>query len=485
MKHFFCQINCITFFVCRVYLSTIDICFSYKYYMDMDLFGKNMMFLGIGGISMSAIARLCHSMGAVVTGTDITKNENVILLKRDKIAKIKIGNSPTLVQHADIVVYTNAIQESNPDLRLAKRLKKTIYERATLLGLISCKYKHTIAISGTHGKTTTTALLGWIMKTAQQNPTVHIGGISKNFDSNLFLGGTKYFITEACEYKKSFLHLNPNITIINNIELDHPDCYQNFDDVVSCFVQLSRQTKDCLVVNGDSLNKNIFENKNTICFGLKNTNNVYAKNITTQTNTMQFDLIFNGNNLGTINTKLLGTHNVYNILAASATALQLNIDFEIIKESISTFEGTKRRFEILYDQELKMILDYAHHPSEIKSCIDAARMVAKGRIIAIFQPHTYSRTLALLKDFCTCWKGVDMLFLLPTYSAREKVIPGGRAIDIFYNLKGINAQYISNSQSMMYVIDTIKKPNDTIIWLGAGDIENFAKEYAKTLTKVN
>ena len=368
---------------------------------------------------------------------------------------------------------------------LAKRLKKTIYERATLLGLISCKYKHTIAVSGTHGKTTTTALLGWIMKTAQQNPTVHIGGISQNFGSNILIGGTKYFITEACEYKKSFLHLNPNITIINNIELDHPDCYQNFDDIKSCFVQLSRQTKDCLIINGDSLDKNAFENKNMLCFGLKDTNNVYAKNITTQTNNMQFDLMFNGNNLGTINTKLVGMHNVYNILAASAVALQLNISFEKIKDGISTYEGTKRRFEILYDKEFRMILDYAHHPSEILSCINAARIIARGRIIAIFQPHTYSRTLALLKDFCNCWQGVDMLYLLPTYPAREKTIMGGRAIDIFYNLKGINAQYISNSQSMMYVIDAIKKPNDTIIWLGAGDIENLAREYAKTLTNVN
>lgn len=453
--------------------------------MDMDLCNKNIVFLGIGGISMCAIARLAHHMGANIFGTDMVKNENTLALKKDGIAKIKIGNSPSMIQKADIVVYTNAISEQNSDLKLAKRLHKRIYERATMLGLLSCKYKHVIAVSGTHGKTTTTALLGWIMQTAFLNPTVHIGGISQNFNSNIHIGTNKFFVSEACEYKKSFLHLNPNVCVINNIELDHPDCYSSYDEILSSFIQLSRQTKDCLILNGDVLNKNLFPHKNIITFGLNKNNNVFADNIVTDNQKTNFDLFYNQKHLINITTTLLGQHNIYNILAATSVALFYNLDINKISCGIQSFCGTKRRYEVLYDGEIKVILDYAHHPSEIKASINTTKTKFNGRIIAIFQPHTYSRTLALMKEFCQCWQGVDKLYILPTYPAREQVLIGGRAIDLFYNIKNINVQYISNTQSLLCELNLIKHPNDVVLWLGAGDIENTAREYAKTLVKDN
>lgn len=452
--------------------------------MDMDLFNKNIVFLGIGGISMSALARLCLHMGANICGTDVVQNENIIALKKDKIAKIKIGNSPSMIHQADIVVYTNAIGEENPNLKLARRLHKRIYERATLLGLISCKYKHIIAVSGTHGKTTTTALLGWIFKTANLNPTVHIGGISQNFNSNIRIGSNKFFITEACEYQKSFLHINPNISIINNIELDHPDCYKNYDEIFSTFLQFSRQTKDFLVINGDNLDKTKFNHKQLITFGINKTNDVYANNIKTVRNKTSFCLFYKKQKLTSITTTMLGQHNIYNILAATSVALIYNININDIKQAIKTFTGTKRRYEILCNKPL-LVLDYAHHPSEIKASINTSKQLSKDHIIAIFQPHTYSRTLALMSEFCQCFKGVDKLFILPTYPAREQVLVGGRAIDLFYNIKNVDAQYVSNPQSLLYELSLNKHPNDIILWLGAGDIENIARKYAKTLIKDN
>ncbi len=447
----------------------------------MDFANKNIVFLGIGGISMSALARLCKNFKANVFGTDIQESANTLSLKKEKIAKIKIGNSPSFIRLADIVVYTNAISKNNLDLILAKKLNKPLFERATLLGIISCKYKNVIAVSGTHGKTTTTALLGWIFNKNKALSTTHIGGISNNFNSNININGFKYFITEACEYKKSFLHLNPNTTIINNIELDHPDCFKNLNDVNTAFIQLSKQTKDLLILNGDSLNLSTFKHKNTLTFGLNTKNTIYANNIKTLKASTTFDVVYKNEFLGKIKTSLLGKHNIYNILGAMLTALNYNINFNVIQSAINSFKGIKRRLELLSNNPI-VYLDYAHHPSEIKATISSLKTKVKGKLIAVFQPHTYSRTLALIKEFSTCFLGVSNLYILPTYPAREKEILGGRAIDLFYSIKNIDVQYVSNPQSLVYLLSNINK-EDTILFLGAGSIDNIAKSYVKSITK--
>ena len=431
---------------------------------------------------MSALARICHNNGANIFGTDLVENENVVALKRDKIAKIKVGRAPMFVKNADIVVFTNAIPANAPDLRLAHRLHKKIYERATLLGIVGCQYTNLVAVSGTHGKTTTTALLGWIFEQAKLEPTVHIGGISKNFDSNLKMGSHKFLITEACEYKKSFLHLNPNTTVINNIEMDHPDCYVNCDEIFSTFVQLSRQTKENLVINGDLLSKQNFDTNNITSFGFDASNDIYAQNIHNNQNLTCFDLFFHGKNLGQIATSLIGEHNIYNILSAVSVALLYKIDFKTIKQAVLSFQGTKRRFENIYHGEFDLILDYAHHPSEISACIHSALGLKHKRLIGVFQPHTYSRTYALMQQFSTCFEGLDLLFVLPTYPAREQAINGGRAIDLFYNIKNVKStQYISNPNVTECILDNVLQKGDIVLWLGAGDIENIARNYAKSL----
>ena len=450
--------------------------------MDMDFKNKNVVFLGIGGISMSALARIVFDMGANVFGSDLIENEQTKLLKKQKIAKIKIGNIPSFVQNADFVVFSSAIKKDHPDLKLAKRLKKQIFERSTLLGILSCKYKNVVAVSGTHGKTTTTSLLGWIFETAKLCPTVHIGGISQNFGSNAKIGKNDFFITEACEYKKSFLQLNPNTTIINNIELDHPDCFDCVEAVQSVFLQLSKQTKDNLVLNGDAINKKFFKHKNITTFGLSKSNTVFANKIETSNGKTKFNIVFRHKTLGSICTSLLGKHNIYNILASVAVALIYGIDFVYIQTALQSFEGTKRRFETIFDKNFKMVLDYAHHPSEISCCIKSAKSLKKTRIIAIFQPHTYSRTAALFEQFCNCFEGVDVLFVLPTYKAREQEIFGGRAIDLFYNIKNVKTtQYLTNAETLKFMLDNTLRDGDLVLWIGAGDIENIARDYAKNI----
>lgn len=453
--------------------------------MDMDFENKNVVFLGIGGISMSGLARMLKNLGAHIFGNDIVENEQIKALKRDKIAKIRIGNVPVFIQNADFVIYTNAINKNNPDLSLARRLNKKVLERSTLLGILGCKFKHLIAISGTHGKTTTTSLIGWVFETANLMPTVHIGGISKNFGSNVKIGKNKFLITEACEYRKSFLQLNPCTTLINNIELDHTDCYANLKDVENAFVQLSKQTKQNLIINGDSISKKLFENKNILTFGLNNSNNLYATNLRTENNLSTFDVIFENKKLGSICTNLLGIHNVYNILGAVLVAVCYKIEFNYIKTAIESFLGTERRFEKIYDKDFSMFLDYAHHPSEIKCCLEAAQKIKKNRVVVVFQPHTYSRTLGLKNEFSTSFSMCDVLYLLPTYAAREKEIIGGRAIDLFYEIKNVKTtQYITNTQSLFLILNTNLQKDDLVIWMGAGNVENSANEYVKTLNKI-
>ena len=453
--------------------------------MDMDFENKNFVFLGIGGISMSALARMVFTLKGKVFGSDLCENDQIKQLKNDKIAKIKISNVPSYVKNADFVIYTNAIKENNPDLVLAKHLNKKIFERATFLGILSCKFKNLIAVSGTHGKTTTTSLLGWIFETAKRNPTVHIGGISKNFQTNVKIGGKNFFITEACEYRKSFLQLNPTTTLINNIEFDHPDFYKNFTQIQSAFIQLSHQTKNNLVINGDLLSKKTFQHRNIITFGFKKSNNLYANRIIVKNGQTSFNIIYNHRCLGRVCTTLLGKHNILNILAATTVALIYQVDFSYIQQAIKTFAGTERRFETVWEKDYKMILDYAHHPTEIACTINSAKTIEHNSIIAIFQPHTYSRTLELMNEFKNCFFGVDKLFILPTYAAREKEILGGRAIDLFYEVKNVKeTQYFSNISALFHTLDASIQKGDIVLWIGAGNIENFTKEYVKKLKEM-
>ena len=437
---------------------------------------KKIHFIGIGGISMSALAKLCVAQGFLVTGTDDIQNENFNNLKNLGI-KVSLKQDFESVKQADVIVYTIAVK-NHIELQFAKQLNKVILERAEFLAKISQSYKHTIAVAGTHGKTTTTALLGHIFCLAGLNPTVHLGGVAPDLGGNLKIGDNDIFITEACEFNKSFLHLRPEYSIITNIECDHMDTFCDFNDLQSSFLLFAENTREKVVLCAENLsNIELFNSDKFLHYGLDIKNNLYAKVLTQDGGKYCFEVYKNNDCLGEFKNGVLGKHNILNVLACIAISLEFGVPLEVIKSGVSTFKGVDRRLTKLMSKGgVTHYLDYAHHPTEIKATLDTIKSMTKGRVIAIFQPHTYSRTLALMNEFRTCFDLCDYLFLLPTYSAREQYIAGGDVMDLFYNLNGrLDCCLVSSLCSLSYELKKMLKAGDFCVWLGAGDIDLFAK----------
>jgi len=461
---------------------------------------KRLHFIGIGGVSMSALAKLVSSQ-FIVTGTDDVDSKTLDTLNLYKI-KTTVGTAPEMVRQADIVVYTTAVGE-HPDLKLARSLKKTIYERAEFLGEVSRRFRHTIAISGTHGKTTTTAMLGEIFECASFAPTVHLGGISNKWNSNLRKGGAEYFITEACEYNRSFLNLSPECSCITNIECDHMDTYRDLEDIRSTFCKFAKKTKKTIVYCGDCVDLPTFKSKQYFSYGFDEKNRFCAKNLHQKNGAFQFDCYLDNKFYLRAKLKVLGKHNVLNALGCIAICYAYHIPYIYIIEGLQNFDGVARRQTFLGETAgTKHYGDYAHHPTEIKATLSAfSQLAPKGRIITIFQPHTYSRTLALKNEFVKALYNCRELILLPTFSARENYIEGGDSTDLFFELtqseikrvathKGKNSHsscqklkitynrtYCTNYASLEFTLDNLLEPNDICLWLGAGDIYQIAKMY--------
>ena len=438
-------------------------------------------FVGVGGVSMSALARLAKSKGYIVTGTDDNDSQIIQELKKCGI-KIALSHCPEFVQSADIIVYTVAAK-SHLDLVLAKSLPKQIIERAEFLGRIATDYKHTIAISGTHGKTTTTAMLGHIFEVAKLNPTVHIGGLSQNWNSNLRLGSSEYFITEACEFNRSFLKLSPECSCITNIECDHMDTYQDYDDIKTAFVKFVNKTKQYVVYCGDNLQLSKKRSKNYISFGFDSKNRFVAKNLSSDNKgAFCFDCFLDNKFYLRAKLAVCGKHNVLNALACIAICYAYHVPYIYIIEGIQTFIGVERRQTLLSEiNGITHYADYAHHPTEIANLFDTINLLPrKGKIVTVFQPHTYSRTLGLMGDFVKVLSKCSTLILLPTYSAREKPIAGGDSTDLFFALPpNTDRIYCSNYPSLKLNLDSLLNAGDICLWVGAGDIYQIAKYYIK------
>lgn len=439
---------------------------------------KKIYFVGIGGISMSALAKLMKQKGKVVCGCDdnlsqITKNlENCGIIVKQKIFKKGL-------KECDLVVYTVAINKDNQNLTLAKKLNKQIIERAEFLGEICKLFKTVIAVCGTHGKTTTTAMLSHIL--SDLNPTVHIGGITQS-SNNMIVGNDEILITEACEYNKSFLHISPSYTIVTNIEPDHMDCYQNFDELKHTFYQFILKTKEKTIINQNilSFHNIIFANEKILSFSLDKNSTTYAQNIKEKNGRYSFDLINKNKKIGKISLLVLGLHNVYNALAVISLCLELKIDFRTIQKKLKTFQNVKRRFEVKYQKKVTIISDYAHHPTEIKASLETAKKLKHNKLICVFEPHTYSRTKTLFSEFLNCFKKSDKLFLLKTYAAREKPIKGGSSYDLFCTLKQTtNVDYFENIDQFFEELYKNIEKNDIILFLGAGTIDSYCDEFIK------
>ena len=445
---------------------------------------KHVYFIGIGGISMSALARILVQKGINVSGSDIKESELTKKLEREGIEVKYTQVAENITPDIDHVVYTAAISKDNPEFKKAQELNIPLVNRASLLSDIMKGYKYSIGVSGTHGKTSTTSMLSHILIEAKKDPTISVGGMLPLIGGNLKIGKEEFFLTEACEYTNSFLELSPNVEVILNIEADHLDFFKDLDDIRKSFKKFIAKLDDngILVINEKISNKEElldgFSGK-VYSFGLGK-GYVNAKNINYDfEGKAEFDLYVEDKFTGKIKLSVYGEHNILNALAAIATGMALDISLEDIKRGLEGYGGVHRRFEIKGTVKgLTVIDDYAHHPGEIEATIEAAKKLKYKRLCVVFQPHTYSRTKALLEDFARVLSKADLVVLADIYAAREKDTLGvsSKDIETLINKKSQKAYYFPTFDEIeSFVLSKLDK-GDICITMGAGDIYKLGED---------
>ena len=436
-----------------------------------DFENLTIYFIGIGGISMSGLCLLSRHFGAKVMGSDIGFNAELNKLISLGIKVNNQHNSNNITKDIDLVVYTSAISNDNPEYAKAIEIGIKTIERSEFIGVIASLYENVIAVSGTHGKTTTTAMLGEIMVKSNLSPTIHLGGESLGLGGNTIIGNNKYLVIEACEYKESFRFLKPNIAIITNIELDHLDYYKNIKEIENAFQAFADNSINLIV----PYNCNIHHRKSTVIF-----KDWEIKNLEFVANGYNYNVYKNGEYYETFRLNMLGYHNVQNSLFAIAVADKLGIDRSVISTALSSFVGVGRRYETIhiFKNGCRVIIDYAHHYTEIKNSINGISEIYK-KILVVFQPHTYSRTLKLFDEFVETLSNIENIFLYKTYPAREKYMKGGSAIDLYRAITSNNKKYFTNEQQLMSYIEEDIYKFDCILILGAGDLaEKLKRKYS-------
>lgn len=437
-------------------------------------------FIGIGGISMSALAEILLSKGFNVSGSDIRQSKLTDKLC-DSGTRISFGHKAENIDKTiDLVVYTAAVKEDNPEMIAAKELNIPIIPRAELLGQIMRNFKNAIGVAGTHGKTTTTSMLSQILISNNSDPTALVGGMLKTIEGNIRMGHSENFITEACEYTNSFLSFHPTIAIILNICADHLDFFKDINEIRKSFKDYARllPSNGTLVINSD------IEDVDFITEGLEasvitvgsdpSKSNYSAANITYDNlANASFDLIINGQPSERITLKVPGLHNVYNSLAAIAAAQSLNVSLSTIKDALLLYEGCDRRFQYKGTVGgITIIDDYAHHPDEIKVTLDAAKNYPHKNIWCVFQPHTFSRTAALLKEFASSLSKADKIVLADIYAAREKNTLNISSKDLQNELVNLGKEvyYFPSFDEIENFLLQNCMNGDLLITMGAGDI---------------
>ncbi|MEG2001550.1 MAG: UDP-N-acetylmuramate--L-alanine ligase [Clostridia bacterium] len=435
-------------------------------------------FVGIGGISMSGLSLLLKCIGFTVSGSDITESKITKKLEENEI-QVSIPHDAKNVQNANAVVYSLAIPTDNVEIQEAKRQNILILTRAELLGMLSSKFEKTIAISGCHGKSTTTAMLSNILLEANLSPTLHIGAEFPKIDGSALFGSSDLFITEACEYKRSFLSLSPYISAIMNIEFDHADYYKDVEDMFSAYSAFAEKTTG-YVVTTPEIKEKLLNKNNVITCGLTSDCYYRAEKLCNLSGGFEFSFLRGDTCLGRIKLKTLGIHNLLNALFAGAMADVLNVDFQFIERGLSDFDGIARRLENRFDNDISVFSDYAHHPTEIAKLISSLKPQNR-RIITVFQPHTYSRTLKLLDEFVKCFDGVDKLFLIDTYSAREPYSYQGSAEFLFDKMNRQDVSYVNDTAELFDDLDAQLESNDILLFVGAGDIDLICDKYIERM----
>lgn len=441
-------------------------------------------FIGIGGISMSGLAEILLENGYKVSGSD-KKASNITDKLSRQGAEIFIGHDADNIKDADLVVYTAAISEDNPELIRAQESSLPLMDRAEFLGDIMKGHKYNVAVSGTHGKTTTTSMISHIIMKANLDPTILVGGELDLINGNVRTGKSEYFITEACEYKASFLKFFPYIGVILNIEADHLDFYRDIYHIKDTFIEFTKLIpKDGYLVASaeDKVLKEVIPhaNCNVITYGIEE-GSIRAKNITYNDRGCASFEAYNGEEkLFEVHMNVPGRHNVLNALASVSTALCLNIDDKFISEGLESFYGTHRRFEIKGTKNgVTVVDDYAHHPTEIKACLGAAKNYPHKRIFCVHQPHTYTRTMTLFDDFANSFFDADEIILADIYAAREKFsskVSSDMLGDAIRD-KGLSCKNFHSFEEIVTYLETQLKDGDMLITVGAGDVYKIGEMY--------
>ncbi|MCR5837376.1 MAG: UDP-N-acetylmuramate--L-alanine ligase [Lachnospiraceae bacterium] len=436
-------------------------------------------FTGIGGISMSALAEIMLSKGFTITGSDNKASEITEHLE-SLGARISIGQvAENVDDDVEVLIYTAAVKEDNPELIAAKEKNIPLLSRAEFLGQMMRNYNTAIGVSGTHGKTTTTTLLSQIMIEAGLDPTILVGGIMPTIGGNTRIGASGNMITEACEYTNSFLSFAPSIGIILNVAEDHLDFFKDLNDIRNSFRKYAEllPADGCLVINGDIEDVDFFT-KDLPCKVIKvgdgDSNDYSASNITyDEFAHPSFDLVSKGEIIGHIDLHVTGKHNVYNSLAAIAASVFMGIDLDTIRKGLFETSGAQRRFQLKGKiGGITVIDDYAHHPDEINVTINTIEKYPHNNTYLVFQPHTYTRTHALLDEFAKALSRVDNVILAEIYAAREKNTLGISSKDLMNKINelGGNATYFPSFDEIENFLLEKCIDGDLVITMGAGDV---------------
>jgi UDP-N-acetylmuramate--alanine ligase len=464
----------------------------------MNFEKKSFHFIAIGGVGMSALAKYLIERGAKVSGSDIQESKYTHLLS-DKGVEVTIGHNADLIKENMIVVASSAIKPTNPEIIRAKELGLKIYHRSDILKMISDEFSENnnscfLGFCGTHGKTTTSGLCSYLLEKANLKPSYVVGGIISEISTNGAFNGHNYFVAELDESDGTIQKYSTDIAVINNMEEDHLDYYKNgFEDIAKTFNKfLSNKSNQKVIINNDDLGNNkfmkLYPNYNFITFGLNNADYT-AKNVKFIGFGSEFDIYYKNEKIDTIKLSILGKHNVYNALAVYIALKEANVDTSLIIDHFKTFSGMGRRFQKVAEfNGIKIFDDYAHHPSEIKTTLTSAYNAKSKdeKIVAIFQPHRYSRLKGLWEEFKTAFDCADELIITDVFPAGEDEIPNVNSVTFSKDIKHKHVTYFSgNMEECAKKIYPNLKKNDIVITLGAGTITQIVKLLKEQSEKEN
>ncbi len=454
---------------------------------------KRIHFVGIGGIGMSGIAEVLCNLGFQISGSDISRSKNTDRLEKLG-AQIFEGHRAENVGEAQVVVYSSAVKEDNPEIVQARENQVPIIPRAEMLAELMTLKPYSIAVAGTHGKTSTTSMVATILGKSGIEPTTVVGGVVEILGSNARVGTSEWFVTEADESDRSFLMLYPTVAVVTNIDKEHMESYKGMEDVVQCFTDFVNKVPfygACVICLDDPNVQLIIPKikRRRVTYGMTAQADISAHDIWYHDTFGSSFTVWRGAEvLGEINLPVPGEHNVYNALAATAVALELGVPFGKIADGFADFKNANRRFQVKGEARGVLVVDdYGHHPTEISATLSAAKAGGNGRrTVVVFQPHRYTRTAELMNEFALCFNNADIVFVTDIYAASESPIEGITAEVLTENIKQYghkNAQYIGDASAAADKVLPFLQENDLVITLGAGSITRLSDELVERLSK--